>query len=175
MKKIILLLTGLFTTMVALVGVTAASAAPAHNRIPHLAIHASETVVKGITHCSYWTTNKGGVAAVVRTVNSPNCSPTASFTIKAPPYDGEKFSPDSGASAFENYLGQIGEFINPYPYIVSGGPNVHGMKMLGYPDNVYTNKVRVYIYQGPGNDGCAQLLRNLLTVGCPFGAGECTS
>lgn len=173
MNKVIALLTGPLAALGVLAGITAASAAPVQNRIDRLVIHASGTVVKGVTHCSYWTTNKGGIAAVVRTVGSPNCSPTASFTIYAPPYDGATFYPNSGASAFENYLGQIGEFVNPYPFVVSGGPNVHGMKMLGYPDNVYTNEVRVYIYQGPGNDGSAQLIHNLLTIGCPYGAGEC--
>lgn len=114
--------------------------------------------------CRYWTTDEGVSALIV--TSGVNCSKTASFTIAATPYGGATFVPDSGQSAFGNYLGQIGEFIH-------GPGNAPKTALSGklVISNAYTNHVEVKLYRGPGdrNDRAYEALKALLTTGSIFG------
>lgn len=116
-------------------------------------------------NCEYWTT-AGDVSAVVVT-SGANCGPR-SFKISAVPYDGAVFSDTGGATAYNQFLSQISEFVHgpasaPAPF---GGkaPSVRGLTLIGSADNEFTNHIPVYVYKGPGDikDDAAQALDALI-------------
>jgi hypothetical protein len=133
----------------------AAQAAPAHVRSFPAGTHL------------YYTYDKG--YGVVVATSGVNASKTASFTIWADPYDGATFSPDSGNSAFGNYLMQIGEFVHG-PGLTPANEN--GLTLIWSGKNAYTNNIETYVFKGPGNvnDGAAGRVKLLLTTGLPYPA-----
>lgn len=116
-----------------------------------------------VSTAEYWTTDQG-VSAVVKT-SGVNISKTASFTISAAPYNGATFLPSDGNSAFNNYLQQIGEFVNG-----PGTAPAGNLTLVWSGKNAYTNNVETYVYAGPGdkNDSAAQTIALLLKTGLPY-------
>lgn len=129
----------------------------------------------------YWTWDEG-YGAVVAT-SGVNVSKTASFTIKAPPYNGETFSPEKhdgnpsdNTSAFSGYLQQIGEWVyGPgAAYVPPGYPRMHpptltGLHLVWSGRTAYTNNVETWVYMGNGLDkGDAELFKLLFQGGSFF-------
>lgn len=151
--KVRTLVAAIFAAMMGL-SLTAGIASAATAKAPHITKTAT---------CEYWTSDEQ-VSAVVVT-SGINCSPTASFTIDAPPYNGATFVASDGTSAFSNYLQQIGEFVNgpgKAPGVLSGQHVVI--------KNAYTNNIATTVYEGPGNvhDGAYTSIVKLLQTGTPY-------